>query len=101
MGHDLASEEIQAFLNQLSKQYTQPVKIYLLGGSALCFLGSPRRTVDIDLFVEDPSNEFQSIVEAVAQELQLEIEVIAIDEFIPLPADTTTRHRVLGNSGIH
>ena len=99
MGHDLATEEIQDFLNQLSKQYTQPFKLYLLGGSALCFLGSPRRTVDIDFFVETSSVEFENIVEAVARELQLEIEVIAIDEFIPLPADTTTRHRALGNYG--
>ena len=99
MGHDLATEEIQDFLNQLSQQFTQPVKLYLLGGSALCFLGSPRRTVDIDFFVEDLSVEFENNVEAVARELKIEYEVIAIDEFIPLPADSTTRHRALRNYG--
>ena len=99
MGHDLATEEIQDFLNHLSLQYTQTVKLYLLGGSALCFLGNPRRTVDIDIFEETSSVEFENIVEAVARDLQLEIEVIAIDEFIPLPADTTSRHRTLGHYG--
>ena len=48
MGNDLAKEEIRGFLFRLSQKYTQPVKLYLLGGSALSNMGSPRWTVDID-----------------------------------------------------
>ena len=99
MGHDLAKEEIQDFLNQLSQHYAQTIKLYLLGGSAMCFLGSPRRTVDIDFTVDISSEELENIVETVAQDLKLEIEEISIDEFIPLPADTASRHQLLGNYG--
>lgn len=66
MGNGLATEEIRNFLNHLSQIYTQPVKLYLLGGSALCFLGSPRRTVDIDCVVDNSTKEFKDTVEAVA-----------------------------------
>jgi len=99
MDYGLASAEIRDFLNKLSLNYSQPIKVYLLGGSALCFLGSPRRTVDIDCVVEFVSKEFESAVEAVANELKLEVEVIRINEFIPLPSDTEKRHHKLEKFG--
>jgi hypothetical protein len=92
VGNGLASEEIHNFLNRLSQQYSQPVKLYLLGGSALCILGSPRRTADIDFFLESSSKIFENTIEAVANELHVEIEIIPIDEFIPLPPNTAARH---------
>jgi hypothetical protein len=39
MDYGLAETEIRDFLKQLSLQYSQPIKIYLLGGSALIFFG--------------------------------------------------------------
>lgn len=48
----LAAEEILAFFNKLSQNYDSQANIYLLGGSALCLLGSPRRTIDIDIAFE-------------------------------------------------
>ncbi len=99
MGFGLAIDEIRDFLKQLSLQYSQPIKLYLLGGSALSFFGSPRRTVDIDCVVDVSSKEFESTVEAVANELKLEVEIIRIDEFIPLPPDTEKRHHNLDKFG--
>ena len=99
MGSGLATEEIRNFLIRLSQQYSQPVKLYLLGGSALCFLGNPRRTVDIDCVVELSTEEFTNTLEAVAAELQVEVEVISIDEFIPLPSNSTARHHNLEKYG--
>ena len=92
MGNSLAIEEIRNFLNRLGQQYPQPVKLYLLGGSALCFLGSPRRTVDIDCVVELSTKEFKDTIDVVANELHVEVEIIPIDEFIPLPSNATARH---------
>ena len=42
----LATTEIETFLHRLGEHYPHPANLYLLGGSALCFLGSPRRTMD-------------------------------------------------------
>lgn len=48
MGQGIAIDEIREFLERLSKKYTQPIKVYLIGSSGLCFLGSPPRTIDVD-----------------------------------------------------
>ena len=52
-------EVIRTFLERLSRRYTGEAAIYLLGGSALCLVGSPRVTQDIDytLGVVGPETE--------------------------------------------
>ena len=99
MDQSLARDEIRAFLERLGEQYTQPLELYLLGGSALCFLGSQRRTIDIDCTIESMSKELEAAIDDVARELQLEVEIIPIDEFIPLPPAASTRHQSVGNFG--
>jgi len=98
----LAKEEIQHFLQKLGERFRQPAKIYLLGGSALCFWGNPRRTVDIDLTVEaEPIilPELLSAIQILAGEIKLEHEIVPIEEFIPLPEGAGERHRFLGTFG--
>lgn len=41
-------DHISAFLTEVGHRYQQPATLILLGGSALCLLGSKRATVDID-----------------------------------------------------
>jgi hypothetical protein len=40
------------FLEQLGERFAGRGSLYLLGGSALCLLGSPRTTADIDYTFE-------------------------------------------------
>lgn len=98
----LARIEIQEFLQRLGEYNTEPATFYLLGGGALCFLGSPRRTVDIDYTVEAPTDQVDELIGLIAslsEELQLEIEIVPIEEFIPLPTGAETRHRWVGQFG--
>ena len=99
MGDSLAREEVQDFVEKLSRNYTHPTKLYLLGGSALCFLGNPRRTVDIDCFIEEPNEEVRVRIEEVANQLAIEVEVISFDKFIPLPENSEFRHQHIGKFG--
>ena len=99
MGNSLAKDEIQIFLERLSLHYTQPVKLYLLGGSALCYLGSPRRTVDIDCTIEGSTQALVATVESIANDLKMEVEIVPIDEFIPLPPESENRHHPAGQFG--
>ena len=92
MGNGLAIEEVRNFVNRLSQKYSKQVKLYLIGGSALCFFGSPRRTVDIDCVIDSATKEFKDTIVAVANELQVEVEIIPIAEFIPLPLNAAARH---------
>lgn len=97
----LATAEIEAFLAQLAGRFSKPATLYLLGGSALCFLGNPRRTVDIDYTVGQPGpkEELAQAITALADELRLELESVPIDEFVPLPNNSAQRHRPVGQFG--
>jgi hypothetical protein len=65
----------------------------------MCFLGSQRRTVDIDCTIETMPSELVATIDDVARELQMEVEIISINEFIPLPSGASTRHHSVGNFG--
>jgi uncharacterized membrane protein YccC len=98
----IATNEIMDFLRQLGERYRGAGTLFLLGGSALCMLGNPRRTLDIDYMTESPSDEaaeLQAAIESLADELKLELEAVSFGEFIPLPRDADTRHRWIGQFG--
>jgi hypothetical protein len=65
-------------------------------------MGSPRTTVDID-YALDPDLESLEQVEATAAELaadmQLDVELVRIAEFVPLPPGAHERRRWVGDYG--
>lgn len=99
---EIGSPEIQDFLQQLGARYPGTGSLYLLGGSALCLLGSARRTLDIDYTLEASAEEveqLQATIEALAMEMKLDLEAVPIEEFIPLPGEAVTRHRRVDQFG--
>jgi hypothetical protein len=95
----LATDEIEAFLHRLADRYPHPATLYLLGGSALCFLGNPRRTADIDYTMEPMAAALVTEIESLADEMRLELEAVPIEEFVPLPAGSVDRHQWIGQFG--
>lgn len=98
----LTDHEIRQFLERLGSRYPQPATIYLLGGSALCFLGNPRRTADIDYttpFSARSSTELEVMINKLAQEMHIELESVPIETFIPLPEGSEQRHYWIGQFG--
>ena len=97
----LATQDVLRFLEALGKVYEKHAALYLIGGGALCLLGSPRRTMDID-FSLPISDETRNLIEtmvALADEMKIELEVITLEEFIPTPSDAAQRHRYVGRFG--
>jgi hypothetical protein len=87
-------------LTEVGRRYGQPAQLFLLGGSALSLLGSPRPTLDIDYVGDDlQRNELQQMIDQVAQEMGLEVEAIPIEQFIPVPADAPARHHFVDRFG--
>jgi hypothetical protein len=85
----ITSEVVIKFLQKLGENYPSKVNFYLLGGSALCLLGSPRETLDIDYATEldaENFNEFKEVINSVATKLKLDVESILLVEYIPLPS---------------
>jgi hypothetical protein len=97
---------LHQFLQKLGEQISHPVKLFLLGGSALCLLGSPRETLDVDYSLESSplpggagTGEIEQIISQLSSELRLDLEVVPLAEFIPLPPDAEKRHRFWGRYG--
>lgn len=94
--------EIQRFLQRLGDRYSGKTDLYLLGGGALCLLGNARPTLDLDYTTgrpEEVAGELERLIEGLAREMKLDIEAVPLDEFIPLPAGASTRHRLVSQYG--
>lgn len=92
--------EIQGILQRLGERVPPSSRLILVGGSALALLGSSRLTVDIDFLGDDvhPSPLHQTILQ-VARELQIHVEAVPLEKFIPLPAGSEARSIRIGQFG--
>lgn len=98
----VTAANLKSFLQRLGERYPGPATIYLLGGSALCLLGSPRTTLDVDYIVEVAPEDvarFRSILTELAAEMRLDLEDVPLAEFIPLPPGARERRRAVGRFG--
>ena len=98
----VTSEALQVFLQRLSERYSGRGVFYLLGGSALLLLGSLRETRDVDYMVEpalDTDADLRAALDELAAELKLDLELVPLGEFIPLPPQAHERRRLVGRYG--
>ncbi len=96
----LTLNKIKAFLTELGQRYPTPDTLFLLGGSALCLLGSPRPTLDLDYVGNDlQPNDLQQILHQVANDLHVEVEAVPIAQFVPLPVGVDSRKLWVGQFG--
>ncbi|MEZ4859722.1 MAG: DUF6036 family nucleotidyltransferase [Caldilineaceae bacterium] len=97
---EITVARVRAFLTEVGRQYQQPATLLLLGGSALCLLGSTRATLDIDYVGHDLQKDaLQRVIDLVAEEMQLDVEAVPIEEFVPLPEDAQARQLPFGEFG--
>ncbi len=95
----VTTKVLLTFFQRFGEQITEPVTIYLLGGSALCLLGSPRETLDVDYSIENAAPAIEEMLARLARELKLDLEQVPLVEFIPLPDGAGSRHRFVGRFG--
>jgi hypothetical protein len=98
----VTATNLKSFLKHLGERSPGPATLYLLGGSALCLLGSPRVTLDVDYIVEVAPQHtagFQAVLAELAAEMQLDMEDVPLAEFIPLPPGAHERRRAVGQFG--
>ena len=92
--------EIQTILQSMGERVPPASKLILVGGSALALLGSPRLTVDIDFIGDDVHpNPLHSAIIQIARELQIHVEPVPLDRFIPLPEGSEERSIRIGQYG--
>jgi len=96
----ITTSTLKKFLGVLGDRISEPVSLYLLGGSALCLLGSPRETLDVDYSFESSTAELDKLVKTLGDELKLDFEAVPLQEFIPLPPGALQRRRFVGRYGL-
>jgi len=95
-------DTLQSFLQRLGERYSGAGLLYLLGGSALCLLGNPRTTVDVDYAFEldaESVEQFEATVAELAAEMHPDVEGVPLGEFVPLPPQAHERRRLVGRYG--
>ncbi|MEM7535218.1 MAG: DUF6036 family nucleotidyltransferase [Chloroflexota bacterium] len=93
----LSRTQIQQFLIEVGNRHEQPSTLVLLGGAALCLLGNPRPTEDIDYVGDDLSKSLlQHTIEQVANDMDLAVEPVPIHEFVPMPQSPDDNHIYIG-----
>jgi hypothetical protein len=83
----------------LGKRLESQTSFYLIGGSALILLGASRETINIDSIIENSDKNIQKILKELSNEMRKDLEYVALDEFIPLPAKSEQRHHFIGRYG--
>lgn len=98
----VTTDLLMLLAQRLGERLEQPLRLYLLGGSAMLLLGSPRATKDVDYDL-DPGGEdadaARRAIQALAAELKLDLEFVPLAEFVPLPAGFEKRHQRVGRFG--
>jgi hypothetical protein len=95
----VTAQALERFFKRLGEEISTPTKFFLVGGSALCLLGSPRETLDIDYFIEGETDEVEQDLKELSTELKLDLESVPLKEFIPLPPGAEARRRFIGKFG--
>lgn len=95
----VTTQALQNFFQHLGSQLTTPASLYLLGGSAMCLLGSPRETLDVDFTFENEPPNLGAVLETLAADLEMDLELVPLGEFIPLPSEAGQRHKFVGSFG--
>ena len=89
-------EVLENFLQELGKRSKTPTALYLIGGSALILLGATRETIDIDYLTKTHDRDLERVIKDLSNQLQLDVEYVPLEEFIPLPSKAEERHRLIG-----
>ncbi len=95
-------DRLQQFLTRLGREYRQPGRVFLVGGTGLIYQGLKLVTKDVDLTTPLAPREhdrFWQTVRRLGHELRMAIEEVSSAHFIPLPSGVEQRHRYLGRYG--
>ncbi len=90
---------IRRFMEALGRATRGPGGVYFTGGTTAVLLGWRDSTIDVDLkFDPEPAGAFDAI-RALKDDLDLNVELAAPEDFIPVPADRRRSGRFIAECG--
>lgn len=92
--------QLEAFFKAVGDRCEPSSTLFLLGGCALALLDGIRPTLDLDYVgPEKQVTALQKLMNKIANDMQIEIEAVPIEEFVPLPENAHRRAITVGQFG--
>jgi hypothetical protein len=91
--------KLRDVMRELGRRARGPGRVYLTGGASALLEGWRQSTVDVDLKLDpEPAGIFEAIAE-VKQQLDVNVELAAPDQFLPSPPDWRARSPWIARHG--
>lgn len=99
MRRAVTPEKLRAFMEALAKAARTPGNVYFTGGATALLLGIRDQTIDVDLKLDpEPAGAFEEMA-VLKNKLDLNVELAAPDEFIPVRPDWRARSVLIKSIG--
>lgn len=90
---------IERFMHELGKAARSEGRVYLTGGATAVLEGWRGTTVDVDIKLIPDSDELLRAIPRLKEELNVNVELAAPSDFIPLPAGWEERSPLIRREG--
>ena len=99
MRQNLTSELLRSFMKALADSCSTPARVYLVGGASAVLLGWRTSTIDLDLKIIPETDEIFRALPKLKEQLHLNIETAAPDDFIPALPNWSDRSQFIEQAG--
>lgn len=93
------AERIDKLLRALGREARADTRLYLVGGATMVLHGLRGTTVDVDLRIEPERDELLRAIARLKEELELNVELAAPSDFVPVPDGWQDRGRYVRRDG--
>ena len=87
-------------MRELGRSARQPVRVYLTGGATAVLSGWRASTIDIDLKIVPEDDALFRAIPDLKESLQINVELAAPDDFIPVRPGWEDRSRFISQEGL-
>lgn len=99
MRRPVDAERLRAFMRALGAAADRESHVYLTGGATAVLLGWRESTIDVDLKLEPETDRLLRALASLKEQLELNIELAAPDQFIPELSGWRERSQWIGREG--
>lgn len=93
------SARIHAFIRALGRSANAPGRVYFTGGATAVLFGWRAATIDVDVKLVPDQDALLRAIPALKESLELNVELAAPDDFIPVRAGWEDRSRFIAQEG--
>jgi len=93
------SKRIKQFMRELGRAASVDGRVYLTGGATAVLYGWRNTTIDVDIKLMPDRDEILREIPRLKEALNLNVELAAPSDFIPLPPDWEDRSPLIGREG--